>query len=99
MAYHFHGFDSALVAAVGDDEGLIAELRTALYESASYYADLLERSRCDANWESAAHRLKGVAASFGASAVASAADFALSSAPGDPVALRKVKSEVSCLKA
>lgn len=98
MSYHFHGFDSALVAAVGEDEGLIAEMRNALYESALHYADLLERARCDANWEVAAHRLKGVAASFGASAVAAAADFALNSAPGDPVAVRKVKSEVACLK-
>ncbi len=99
MAYHFHGFDSAIAAAVGEDEGLIAELRNALYQSAAHYADLLERARCDANWEMAAHRLKGVAASFGASAVAAAADLALNSAPGDPVALRKVKSEVACLKA
>lgn len=99
MAYHFHGFDSALVAAVGEDVGLISELRTALYESAIHYADLLERARCDANWEIAAHRLKGVAASFGASAVSAAAEFALNSAPGDPVAIRKVKAEVACLKA
>jgi HPt (histidine-containing phosphotransfer) domain-containing protein len=97
MAFHVHGFDPAVAAAVGDDPGLIAELRRALFESASHYADLLARSRCDANWETAAHRLKSVAASFGASGVSAAADFALASVPGDPVALRKVKSEVACL--
>lgn len=97
MAYEFGNFETALAAAIGDDAVLIAELRGALIESAAQHADLLGRSRCDANWQVAAHRLKGLAASFGAAALIEAADFALVSAPGDPVALRRVQAEVARL--
>lgn len=58
--------DASLAAAVGNDPSLVLELRAALIDGARHYSDLLARSRCDANWTSAAHRLKGLAASFGA---------------------------------
>ena len=63
------------------------------------HADLLSRSRCDANWTVAAHRLKGLAASFSAIDLIAAADFALESAPGDPVALRRVERAIAILEA
>jgi HPt (histidine-containing phosphotransfer) domain-containing protein len=97
MAYEFSALDASLAAIVGDDPALAAELRTALADGARQYCDLLARSRCDANWEVAAHRLKGLAASFGAMDLLSSAEFALESAPGDPVALRRVGVSVALL--
>jgi HPt (histidine-containing phosphotransfer) domain-containing protein len=99
MAYEPGALDAALAAAVGDDPMLVAELRNALVESAERHADLLSRARCDANWHSAAWRLKGLAASFGAMILMQAAAEALEAAPGDPVALRKVNRAIALLKA
>lgn len=98
MSYEIGALDAALSAAVGDDPALVRELRAALIESADRNADLLARSRCDANWSTAAWRLKGLAASFGALNLIEAAELALDSAPGDPVALRAVKTAVAALR-
>ncbi len=98
MSYEIGALDAALSAAVGNDPALVRELRAALIESADRNADLLARSRCDANWSIAAWRLKGLAASFGALNLIAAAELALDSAPGDPVALRAVKTAVAALR-
>jgi HPt (histidine-containing phosphotransfer) domain-containing protein len=95
MAYDPGALNTALAAAVGDDPSLIAELRTAFMDSALRQADLLSRSRCDANWQMAAWRLKGLAASFGAVRLMDAAEAAATAAPGDPVAVRRVNSAIS----
>lgn len=87
-----------MAAVVGDDPQLAEELRRSLVESAERYADLLFRARCDANWYAAAWRLKGVAASYGATMLLKAADDAIDAAPGDPVALRKINRAISGLK-
>lgn len=97
MAYEIGNLDASLAAAVGDDPTLVHELRAALIDGVSNYADLLARSRCDANWINAAYRLKGLAASFGALQLIEAADLALESAPGDPVALRRVNRAIGLL--
>ena len=97
MAYDFGALEAFVVAAVGDDDDLAKDLRSAFFEGIHHHADLLNRSRCDANWEMSAYRLKGLAASFRATGLMKAANFALESAPGDPVALRKVKSAISAL--
>jgi hypothetical protein len=97
MAYDFGALEASVAAAVGDDDRLAQDLRTAFFEAICHHADLLNRSRCDANWEMSAYRLKGLAASFGATGLMKAASFALESAPGDPVALRKVKSAINAL--
>jgi HPt (histidine-containing phosphotransfer) domain-containing protein len=91
--------DASLAAAVGDDPLLVAELRLALIEGAKHHADLISRARCDANWVVAAHRLKGLAASFGAARLMDAADFALDTAPGDPVAIRRILRAIDGLTA
>ena len=96
MAYEPGAIEAALAAVVGNDPELAEELRRSLIESAERYADLL--TRCDANWYAAAWRLKGVAASFGATILLKAADDAIDAAPGDPVALRKVSRAISTLK-
>lgn len=98
MAYEPGAIEAAISAAVGDDTGLQQELRNALIESAERHADLMKRSRCDANWQTAAWRLKGLAASFGAVDLIAAVDAALEGAPGDPVALRGVNKAINALR-
>jgi hypothetical protein len=97
MAYDNAGMDWSIATVLGDDAALMAELRDALVSDALVTADLLRRSRCDANWIGAAQRLKGLAASFGAGALMAAADDALYLAPGDPSALRAVDAAIARL--
>jgi HPt (histidine-containing phosphotransfer) domain-containing protein len=90
MAYDPGALNASLAAAVGNDGELMAELRAAFAESAARQLDLLGRSRCDANWEIAAARLKSIAASFGVKGLVALADEARDGAPGDPVVLRRI---------
>jgi HPt (histidine-containing phosphotransfer) domain-containing protein len=90
MAFDPGALNASLAAAVGSDPALMAELKIAFVESVSRQLDLLGRSRCDANWEIAAARLKSIAASFGAIGLIALADEAQRGAPGDPVVLRKI---------
>lgn len=92
MAYLGDAIDAHLAAAVGDDAALFHELRLAFVEGATAQIDLLERSRCDGNWSVAALRLKSLASSFHANALADLAEDALSGAPGDPVVLKRMRS-------
>jgi HPt (histidine-containing phosphotransfer) domain-containing protein len=94
MVYDPGALNASLAAAVGSDTELLAELRAAFLESASRQTDLMGRSRCDANWELAASRLKSLAASFGATGLMALADEALDGAPGDPVVLRKLHAAI-----
>lgn len=94
MVYDPGALNASLAAAVGSDTELLAELRAAFLESATRQLDLMGRSRCDANWELAASRLKSLAASFGATGLMALADEALDGAPGDPVVLRKVNAAI-----
>ncbi|MDI1295522.1 MAG: Hpt domain-containing protein [bacterium] len=98
MSYDPGALNAALAAAVGDDTALIADLRVAFMESAARQIDLLGRARCDANWELAAWRLKGLAASFGLTALVALADEAATAAPGDPRILRQLRSALSGLQ-
>lgn len=83
-------FDANLAAAAGDDAALRAELIAGFRDSFDTQRDLLARSRCDANWEVSARRLKALGASFHAHDLIALADEALDAAPGDPVILRKL---------
>ncbi|MDE2403897.1 MAG: Hpt domain-containing protein [Sphingomonadales bacterium] len=91
MAFVSGDLDATLVAAAGDNLTLRSELRAAFIESIERQIDLLHRSRCDGNWQVAAMRLKGVAASFHADRLIELANDALDAAPGDPVCLRRLK--------
>ncbi|MEQ1497176.1 MAG: Hpt domain-containing protein [Novosphingobium sp.] len=91
MAYDVGALDATLSAAAGEDGALFAELREVFAESVARQLDLLRRSRCDGNWEMAALRLKGVAASFHAEQLIALADEALDGAPGDPAVLRRIQ--------
>ncbi|MEL6530522.1 MAG: Hpt domain-containing protein [Pseudomonadota bacterium] len=92
MVYEAGALDATLAAAAGDDAALMRELRVAFVESAAKQLDLLKRSRCDGNWNVAAMRLKGLAASFHAEDLLLAAENALQSAPGEPAAIRDIES-------
>lgn len=95
MSMDYGFFDTALKAAAGEDAALIAELRASFVESAKRQLSLLTRSRCDANWQHTSWRLKGLAASFGATRLMDLADEASEGAPGDPVVLRKIGMAIS----
>jgi HPt (histidine-containing phosphotransfer) domain-containing protein len=94
MVYDPGALNASLAAAVGTDSLLMAELRDAFVESVARQVGLMSRSRCDANWQFAASRLKSVAASFGALSLIELADEALTGAPGDPVVLRKLRAAI-----
>ncbi len=95
MAYENGALDATLAAAAGDDPALAGELRMAFLESAEKQLDLLKRSRCDGNWNVAAMRLQGLAASFHAEELLIAAEHALVSAPGEPAAIRDIETVLS----
>ena len=90
MAYEAGALDATLAAAAGTDPALFNELRQAFTESVARQLDLLRRSRCDANWQMAAMRLKGVAASFHAEPLLALAEEAIDGAPGDPSVVRRI---------
>ncbi len=94
MSYEPGALQISLAAAVGDDPALVAELSDAFLSSAAAMADLLGRSRCDANWQTAAWRLHGLAASFGAMDLMLLAEDAAQGVPGDPVALRRINQAI-----
>lgn len=97
MAYDPGAIDATLAAAIGDDAALIAELRAAFGDSARRALLAIENAEDDATWRVATARLKGLAASFGATrlmALASDAGYAL---VRDPVILRKLKRAVERL--
>jgi HPt (histidine-containing phosphotransfer) domain-containing protein len=92
MAFDNGALDATLAAAAGDDAVLLQELRAAFLESAAKQLDLLKRARCDGNWNVAAMRLKGLAASFHAEELLQAAEIALHAAPGEPMAIRQIET-------
>ena len=91
MAYDAGALDATLAAAAGDDAALLAELREAFLESVTRQVDLLSRARCDGNWQVAAMRLKGLAASFHADQLIVLAEEALDCAPGEPTVVRRLQ--------
>lgn len=91
MAYEAGALDATLAAAAGDDPALLKELRAVFIDSVSRQVDLLGRARCDGNWEIAAMRLKGLAASFNAERLMELAEVALDAAPGEPTVVRDLR--------
>lgn len=90
MAYESASFDSNLAIAAGNDHALLAELRGAFRDSLLHHCDMLGRARCDANWLTAAQRIRGLGASFHSTELVAMADEAIEGAPGDPVVQRKL---------
>jgi len=92
MAFEAGALDATLAAAAGEDSALVAELRDAFREGVARQVDLLSRARCDGNWQVAAMRLKGLAASFHADTLIELAEDALEAAPGEPTVVRKLNA-------
>jgi HPt (histidine-containing phosphotransfer) domain-containing protein len=91
MAYEPGALDQTIATAAGNDPALFAELRAAFAESLERQIDLLRRARCDGNWQVAAMRLKGLAASFQALPLLALAEEALDAAPGEPGVVRRLQ--------
>lgn len=98
MSYDPGALEAALNAAIGNDQALIGELRAVFLESAERQLDLMSRARCDANWEIAAWRMKGLAASFGVTGLMQLAEEASHAVPGDPVVLRQIRAAIDALR-
>ena len=99
MVYEAGDLDATLAAAAGEDAALFAELRIAFIDSLARQIDLLRRSRCDGNWQMAAMRLKGLAASFHADSLLILAEEALDAAPGEPTVIRRLQNFLDEFKA
>ena len=97
MAYDPGAIDATLAAAVGDDPGLIAELRFAFAESAARAIVALEAADDAEAWAAAAARLRGLAASFGAVRLMALAAEAEGAGPRDAAMLGRVRRAVARL--
>ncbi|KTE02996.1 MAG: Hpt domain-containing protein [Sphingopyxis sp.] len=97
MSFDSGPLDRYLSAAFGDDPAMAMDLRTAFTGSARDLSDLMRRSRCDANWEMAATRLKGLAATFGIIPLIQLAEAAIEGAPGDPAVLRRINLAIDAI--
>ena len=97
MSFDSGPLDRYLSAAFGDDPAMAMDLRSAFTGSARDLADLMRRARCDANWEVAALRLKGLAATFGIIPLIEQAEEAMAGAPGDPAVLREINRTIDSL--
>lgn len=97
MAYDPGAIDATLSAAVGDEPALIAELREAFLDSAAAALGALESARSDEAWRTAAWRLKGLAASFGAVRLMAIATEASLACTGDAALIRRLRRAVDRL--
>lgn len=94
MAYDPGAIDATLAAAVGDEPELIAELRAAFVDSALRSLKSLETSVSTDEWRSAALRLKGLAASFGAVRLLALATEASEVMPHAPQMVQRLRRAV-----
>lgn len=92
MAIETAILDSALVAAVGNDPALHAELRAAFIHGARTHLGAMAQAPGDAEWAAAAWRLHGLAASFGAMELMDCAGDAAGAGRLDPAALGRVRA-------
>jgi HPt (histidine-containing phosphotransfer) domain-containing protein len=97
MAYDPGAIDATLAAAVGDEPALIAELRLAFVEGADRAVAQMEAAGGDEAWRTAAWRLKGLAASFGAVRLMALADEAASGDHGDRATIARLRRAISRL--
>ena len=91
MEHDPRAIEAALAAAVGDEPGLIAELRLAFHDSAGRTLASLEEAADESAWREAAWRLKGLAASFGAMPLMILASAAADQPAGDAATVAKLR--------
>lgn len=97
MAYDPGAIDATLAAALGEDAPLIAELRMAFVDSAERPVDALKVASDDQAWRTAALRLKGLAASFGAVRLMEIAGRAAESPAHAPQMIERIERAVARL--
>lgn len=97
MAYDPGAIEAALAAAVGDEPGLIAELRMAFHDSTGRALVALAEAGDEPAWREAAWRLKGLAASFGAVRLMALASEAADQPFGDARTLQRLRRAVERL--
>ncbi len=90
MSFDSGFLDRNLADAVGDDPALVAELRAAFFDSAQRHVSALHNAADDKQWQAAAWRLKGLAASFGAEELMVLAANAAEGAPRDRALLDRI---------
>ncbi|SEN21292.1 hypothetical protein SAMN05192583_2253 [Sphingomonas gellani] len=95
MAYDPGAIDAALAAAVGDEPGLVAELRLAFVDSATRVVAGLETASDATAWRDGTARLRGLAASFGAVRLMALAADAAKANPADPATLTRLKRAIA----
>ena len=94
MSFDSGPLDRYLSAAFADDPAVTLDLRRAFTDGARELADLMRRSRCDANWRVAAERLKSLSATFGIVPLIQLAEAAMDGVPGDPAILRDINRTI-----
>ena len=99
MAFEGRNLNMALAAAVGDDAGLVRDLRRAFLESADRQLDLLARAGDESAWHLALWRLKGLSGSFGVVHLIALIEEAQGTAPGDEKIMRRLRSALDMLSA
>ncbi len=97
MAYDPGAIDATLAATVGDEPALIAELRLAFTTSAEQALTAMTHAIGGDAWRSAAWRLRGLAASFGAIRLMALATEAAEGDPRNAEMLRRLRRAVSRL--
>lgn len=97
MAYDPGAIEATLAAAVGDEPALIAELREAFIDGARRCVAAMAVAEDPESWRTAALRLKGLAASFGAIRLMALANGAADGNACDTAVLRKVERAVERL--
>jgi HPt (histidine-containing phosphotransfer) domain-containing protein len=97
MAYDPGALEAALAAAVGDEPGLIAELRDAFFERARVHVTALRHAATLDDWHAAAARLHSLAASFGALRLMDVATDAAQASKIESLQLRKIERAIAAL--
>ncbi|AQR73033.1 Hpt domain-containing protein [Sphingomonas sp. LM7] len=97
MAYDPGAIDATLAAAVGDEPALIAELRESFLDSVRRCVSAMKSAETPDAWASAALRLKGLAASFGAVRLMALASEAVSGPANDGEVLRRLHRAIDRL--
>jgi len=97
MAYDPGAIDATLAAAVGDEPQLIAELRESFLESVRRSVAAMKGADTPDAWATAALRLKGLAASFGAVRLMALASEAVTGPAHDGAVLRRLQRAVDRL--
>ncbi len=97
MAYDPGAIDATLAAAVGDEPVLIAELRESFLDSVKRCVSAMKSAEGPDAWATAALRLKGLAASFGAVRLMALAAEAVNGPAQDGAMLRRLHRAIDRL--